>query len=178
MKFLIVILFHSFIFGLSAQKVSSVFDGDYDFSEPKTYDWSKSTKMRMKQFINVPYGSKEIMSYLKEYGYGLEERNPDLIVDIDFDQSKSMGIEKNNTVARTGPRTRRNRTGAINVSAPAAVKKNEGTFTLKLINPESNDAVWFATATDEIDEDMDIEKRQKRVRKTVKKMFKKFPGKG
>ena len=51
-----------------------------------------------------------------------------------------------------------------------------GNFTLKLINPETNDAVWLATAKDDLDGYDDVEKRQKRMKKIVKKMFKKFPG--
>ncbi len=161
----------------SAQKVSSIYDSDYDFSGPRSYDWSQSTKAKMRKFVNVPYASKEIIRYFKEYGYELKEGNSELIVELDIDRSKSMSIQKSNKVTRTGVRTRQNPSGVVTVTKPTAVQEYTGTFTLKLINPKTKEAVWLATAKDDLEGYDDVEKRQKRTKKIIKKMFKKFPGK-
>jgi hypothetical protein len=178
MKISIYILFIILSSGLAAQKVSSVYDGDYDFNGPKTYNWSKSTKKQMEKFVNIPFASTEIIKHFKKYGYELKERGlTDLIVNIDIKQSKGIDVEERNPVPpRPIPLNRRYRTVPNTRKVPGSVTPtHEGTFILKLIDPKSKHAVWIATGTDEIDEDMKLEKRQKRIEKMVKKMFKKFP---
>jgi len=173
MKGLSFVFFFCFSFYLSAQKVSSIYDGEYDFSGAKTYDWSLATKRKMKKFINIPYGSREIIKHFEKYQYTLNSDDPQLIVDIDIKQSKSVELQKSSSV-RTN---RRHYSRSPQVRKPEIVQDHKGTFTFKLIDPKTNHAIWLATSTMKIDDDVDVEKRQKKVTKLIKKMFKKFPGK-
>jgi len=164
---------------LSAQKVSVLYDGDFDFGTLKTFDFSPATYKRGTQFKRQPYLRKSLEKHLAEKGVAKSDLPVDAIVDVLVSQDKSISVSRNpQAISRNRASAAvRNRTVKA-VPANTIQEEVRGKLVINITDRASKDIVWTGIWQGEADPDMKAEKRKKKVEKALKKMFKKYPDPG
>ena len=158
-------------------KVSVLYDGDFDFTSLKTFDYSNATYKLQEKFIKQPYASKALIKHLKEKGVEKVDGQADAVVDIKVSFDKSINVNKQKRTVysnyRATPRARGRYIGTVDTNP--IEKEEKARLVINIIDQKSNQAVWTGFWQGEPDPDMDPEKRQKKIEKVLKKMFKKYP---
>ena len=158
-----------------AQKVSVEYDGAGDFSKYKTYDWKKLGVPAKNPFVNEQIVAV-LDSQLQARGLRKVAEGGDLhviyYVAVDRDLQISGGT-LTGAPALLGP-------GGSTIAGQAWVV-HTGTLAVGLFDSTTGKVVWRATAKEMLDDagSNDLIKQAKKVekpiRKSIEKMFKKFP---
>jgi hypothetical protein len=158
-----------------AQKVSVEYDGAGDFSKYKTYDWKKAGVPAKNPYVNEQIVTA-LDRQLQARGLRKVEEGGSLhviyYVAVDRDLEISGGT-LTGAPALIGP-------GGSTISGQAWVVYT-GTLAVGLFDSSTGKIVWRGTAKEPLDDRGGIDlvkqarKVEKPIRKSIEKMFKKFP---
>ncbi|MEM6526278.1 MAG: DUF4136 domain-containing protein [Bacteroidota bacterium] len=173
-KIFIVLIMVPMYFTTEAQKkISVVYNRDFDFSSLETFDFSRSAYALSQKFKKQPVVAPVLIENLAKAGVKKVKSEADAIVDVNMSFTKSIKIDKDSRTLHyrytTTPFPRLRYAGAVN-NKPLKVR-----LWINIIDRQSNQTVWTGVWLGEPDLNIPPDKRNKKVEKIIRKMFKKYP---
>lgn len=150
-----------------AQKVNVDFAEDADFSGYQTYQYKKSDAPVPSQLMDQRVVAA-IEYHLSMKGYEQVETNPDLLVTY----HASARAEQKITTDYYGAGYGRYR-GGWSSGSSRVYTYTKGTVVVDIWDAKEKALLWRGTATDTVNDKP--EKNEKKINKSLEKMFKKFP---
>lgn len=146
-------------------EVSENYDSTYDFTKLKTYNWfpahGNEGTLVIKQIRN------ELKSQLAAKGFKHDIEN------ADFDIAVYGGTEDKTSlhISRIGY----GYGGLHGRGAMDSYEYKEGTLILHFVDRKTKQLIFQSTAVIEIDQNMTMEKRQKKIERVIEKSIQSFP---
>ena len=172
--------------GTRAQKVSTNFDGKYDFAEHKSYKWRENRLTTQQNPDTNEIMDRKIVrnvnELLKAKGFVEAQENPDFYLYYNGGGNLDMAAGGANQ-AGAGPETSADVTPGYGMGngpalAPSTWLKVNGTIVFHMVDAKSKQAVWTTTYSKNIkDRDKMLKEMDKEVNELVAKSFKDFPPK-
>jgi hypothetical protein len=147
-----------------AQKVNADWDRAVSFGTFGTYAWTQGTVPAGANPLMVQRAQSAVESELSAIGLVKADQDPDVLVAMHAATKEDVSLQ----AWRYGPGWRYGGTGQVDVNRVLV-----GTLVIDLIDARTKKLVWRGTATDTVSDNP--QKNEKKIHKSVEKMFKKYP---
>ncbi len=158
---------------VAQKKISVIYDRDFDFKSLKTFDFSESSYDLGQKFKKQPYAAKVLIENLSKKGVERIKGEPDALVEVSISFSKAIKINKHpHTIYysyHAAPGARRRYLGTVHT------KSLKARLAINIIDQKSKQTVWTAVWLGEPDPNMKPDKRKRKIRKMIRRMFKNYP---
>jgi len=163
MKFLKFILVFGlvFIFIGCATSTKFNFDESVDFSKMKTFDWAPVSADPYITKAAIDITKNEINSILSTKGFKIKTDNPDFLISASF--GKKQKLRTSDLGSRLTPQQ------------IERVSYSEGSIILIFLDGKTKAKIWWGGARADLGNNMNLQKKEKRVKKAIKELLENFP---
>ncbi len=168
----------------SSFQIKTDFDPAVDYSALRTYSWSPDPPFLKGDIRLMPPQARRIIAdaidaQMVENSFTLVDDDPD--VWVHYSVLLTVVLSERDITANYGyPSSWQTdaafaRAAGFPGGATETFEYKEGTLIIALVEPESRDLIWRATAQTELHEKRAAEKRRKRANTAVSDMFRRYP---
>jgi hypothetical protein len=163
------------LFGCRTTEAATDYDSSVNFSLLKTYQWESSRQkvstdldLQIKQAVEQEFTKK---GYIK-----IEDGKPDFLIKYNAAVESKMEVS---TLQDYGVRTSQlSHTRFAGVKQTVSARQyDEGTLLISAIDPATQKPIWQGDMQAEVNKNKKAEARNKRIKKAVRKILKRFPPK-
>ena len=163
---------------LAAQKVTTDFGNNFDFSTHKRYAWGKNhivTRQGQKNDALIDQTIvRDVDSYLAQKGFIKDPANPDFIISYDAGAADTVA-DVEGFHAAPAPRLNEPQGPVVGIRQNVWYSV-DGVVVFHLVDAKSNQTIWTSTAKKKIrDPHKGMKDMEKQVHQIVSKIFKSFP---